>query len=749
MCILTALAVLIAVPVRSQPTTPNLLSNGGFEEVGENGMPLGWSNWLTELPEPGCISLDDTCAHSGRRSLRLSHRNAGSYSMMQQQVDFAPDRFYVATAWIRGEDIQPGAGAMLARLYLGNEGGGTFKASRPFAGTFDWTYIEIGPFPANERTWLSVIVYLHQSTGTVWFDDLAFHEVTEADLARLAQQRARDRALDDLAAVQAAAKECGAPELLPEIEALRERLVAASDLPTALNARQGPPYFPLHTDVYRLMAKLNRAAWKAEAPDVYARWAHPYSEVAPLLPAGPEERGPGPLELLRGEQEPACVRLTNLTEETQSVEVSVAKSLPAEALTWRLLRYVPTAEVLIIGDPLPRIGTGHGPVTVELPPGMTQDLWLMLDGAALEPGRHRTEMEVSCGRERQTLPLTARVHHLALPQMLDIHTFAYDYTTWELLQGRIPQSRADLRAHHINTYVIHGAFTPWPTFGEAGEWQGLDWKELDAQIALHPGAKCLLLWPGLELANRVNRLRPPNGPEYPAPEWRPHVERWAEELAQGMAERGFGFGDWALYLVDEPSADRAAMVRTVGEAVRAADPRIRLFENPYGAATPADMELMAPVVDIWCPSLDTAKDDRLAFCRETADEVWMYQVLGKSSSPLRAFRLAFWEAFVKDLRGFGFWDYADAGGSVWDPWDADRHDYAVVYDGDETELIPSKRWEAYRDGAEDHALLTLLAERPGWDRSRVAALAQEAVESGDAATLAALRRRAFAELTGD
>ncbi|MBM3501174.1 MAG: DUF4091 domain-containing protein, partial [Armatimonadetes bacterium] len=662
---------------------------------------------------------------------------------------FAPQRHYVVTGWIKGDDIQPGAGAMLARLYIGKEGGGTFKVSRTFSGTFDWSYIEIGPFPVEERTWVTLIPYLHQSTGTVWFDDLRLREVTAADLARLAQQRARDRALDDLAAVQAAAQQLGAEALLPDLAALRERLVVAEDLPTSLDARRGPPYFPLHAEVFGLMARVNRAAWGKTVPTVCARWADPYSDVTPLLACGPAKRGQQMVQLLRGETEPTCLRLTNLTETTQCVEVSLAGRLPLEAFTWRLLHYVPTADGLIIGDPLVKVGSGAGPVEVELTPGLTQDLWLMIDAAAQRPARHRMEVSVEAAGTRFSLPLTVHIHDIGLPDELAIHTFAYDYTTWDLVKDRIPQSRADLRAHRINTYVIHGVFTPWPTFTEAGEWQGLDWTGLDAQIELHPGAKCFLLWPGMEIGDRVNQVAPKGGPAYPSAEWRAHVERWAKELAEGMAERGFGYDHWALYIVDEPSGDRAELAAIVGELVHAADPRIRIFENPYGAATPADMELMAPVVDIWCPSLDTAKDERLAFCRETAEEVWMYQVLGKSSSPLRAFRLAFWEAFVKDLRGFGFWDYADCGGSVWDPWDADRHDYAVVYDGDETELIPSKRWEAYRDGAEDHALLTLLAAQPGWDRQRASDLARQAVEAADAATLAAVRRQALTGLTRD
>jgi len=118
----------------------------------------------------------------------------------------------------------------------------------------------------------------------------------------------------------------------------------------------------------------------------------------------------------------------------------------------------------------------------------------------------------------------------------------------------------------------------------------------------------------------------------------------------------------------------------------------------------------------------------------------MYQVLGKRSHPLDTYRLAFWEAYVKELGGYGFWDYADCRGSVWDAYDHPRHDYAVVYDGDESELTPSKRWEAYREGAEDFAMLAMLAQRPGWNREKVAKLAQEVLDIPDAQLIDEARR---------
>ncbi len=749
------LSILPPLVALSQEESPNLVFNGSFERVNERGLPEGWSNWLKKLPEPNCITVDDSVAHSGERSLKISHRKPTSYSMMTRRVEFEPHRHYVITGWIKGENIKPGDGAMLARLYIGKEGGSTFKCSRTFSGAFDWRFIEIGPFDVGDRTWVSMIPYLHHSTGTVWYDDITMRLVTQADLDRRAQKRARDRLLNDLARVYLVAQESDDAEVLAQEKTLRERVQKTDDLPTSFKTRNGPPYFPLHTEVYKLMAQANRTLWKdmKAVPAVVARWTEPFAEAEPLDVARPGSVDvPWTIEMLKGELDQACVRLTNVTEEEQTLSLRLTDlktkegvALEAERITWRELRYVETRDGRVIDDPMPRIATGCGPVEVMLAPGITRDIWVMVDSEGVEAGQYKGSLEVCTGQDTQSLSIETIVHPLHFPEQVPIHTFAYAYTTWGLLSGRTEMSRADLRAHRVNTYVIHGGFTPWPTFDDKGQWQGLDWSKMDQQISLHAGAKCLLLWPGLEIGDRLKKLAPDGGPEYPSDLWKEFASRWAKELAAGMSERGFGYGQWALYLVDEPSGRRAEIARTVGEAVHAADPKVRIFENPYGAATDRDMRHMAPVTDIWCPALNTTKDQRLEFCRETAQEVWTYQVLGKTSDPLRAYRAAFWECFAKDLRGHGFWDYADCGGSAWDAFDNDRHDYAVVYDGAEDELIPSKRWEAYREGAEDFALLSMLRDRGAGQTAQ--SLAAAVVADPRPSTVRAARQQAIRALT--
>lgn len=236
--------------VAQEEQAPELVFNGGFERVDANGMPEGWGNWLKKLPEPNCITVDDTVAHSGKRSLKINHKKATSYSMMTRRVEFEPQKDYIITAWIKGEDIKPGDGSMLARLYIGKEGGNTFNGSKAFSGTFDWRFIEIGPFEVGNRTWVDLIPYLHRATGTVWFDDLGMRLMTQTDLDRRAQQRGRNRLLDDLDRVLLVAQEGGNTEALAKEKALRERVRKASDLPTSLETRAGPPYFPLHSEIW-------------------------------------------------------------------------------------------------------------------------------------------------------------------------------------------------------------------------------------------------------------------------------------------------------------------------------------------------------------------------------------------------------------------------------------------------------------------------------------------------------------------
>ena len=71
-----------------------------------------------------------------------------------------------------------------------------------------------------------------------------------------------------------------------------------------------------------------------------------------------------------------------------------------------------------------------------------------------------------------------------------------------------------------------------------------------------------------------------------------------------------------------------------------------------------------------------------------------------------------WWAFKNGLTGAGFWVYADSGRSSWHDFGKTMGYYGAVYgfafsplDTREEHIIPSRRWEVWREGVEDYQYL--------------------------------------------
>ena len=145
--------------------------------------------------------------------------------------------------------------------------------------------------------------------------------------------------------------------------------------------------------------------------------------------------------------------------------------------------------------------------------------------------------------------------------------------------------------------------------------------------------------------------------------------------------------------------------------------------------------------------------------KERGKQVWAYAAVGggKAGDPARFYRAQAWEAFALGVSGFGFWAYADVGqsGTAWNDTDDVRPDYAVIYEG-HPGIISSKRWEAWREGVQDFALLSaaLANARTETERKAVNTLAAEGRQAlGDSARFVKIRRKLFelasARGTGD
>jgi hypothetical protein len=176
----TGLAAVDATAVSqaaAEAATVNLLDNGGFED-GAFAPDVAPPPWVTaEYSPSGTLRWDDTVAHSGTKSVRIEASEANDLSF-RQNVEVRPNTFYVASTWVRTQDVahaveSADVGANICLF-------GTWDHSIPLLGTNDWTKIEIF-FSSGDRTAVEICLRLGYwsgtTTGTAWFDDVQLTEL--------------------------------------------------------------------------------------------------------------------------------------------------------------------------------------------------------------------------------------------------------------------------------------------------------------------------------------------------------------------------------------------------------------------------------------------------------------------------------------------------------------------------------------------------------------------------------------------
>jgi hypothetical protein len=173
-------------------------------------------------------------------------------------------------------------------------------------------------------------------------------------------------------------------------------------------------------------------------------------------------------------------------------------------------------------------------------------------------------------------------------------------------------------------------------------------------------------------------------------------------------------------------------------------------------ATPDELRALQPLLSLAIVERRTLTRNAawIASAQRQGVTVWTYDVPApsKASSPGSTYRLLPWEAWARGLQGCGFWAYGDTGlrsADAWNDFDGRRWDFAVVYGETGSPrgllgegLAPSKRWQAFRIGIQDTALLTdALQRRPDLRAAILHALSGDSSFDPDALRRRILSRR--------
>lgn len=524
-------------------------------------------------------------------------------------------------------------------------------------------------------------------------------------------------------------------ELFAAVRALEADSRAAGDDVTTrltqIKARlESPPFVYDVAAIHRVTDELYalRGRRLARQHTVRLDWAvaNPMDQITPLTTLPDPSERPSAIELRswQGEFEAAAVTLLNCGETALSVQARLtplraANGLrsPAEA-SFTLRQAVPAQSRFLgpVGDALVKLGDGF-----RLGAGRTGQLWLTFHNPSLTPGTYAFEMQVqyaasgSAAPVRTVIPGRIIVEPLALPSRPTMQTCNWAYVGRSPITAAAAQEAVgDLSAHYVNVAVLVEEEIPFPRLGADGRLQ-LDYDAHLRALQRYTNAEQYLFAWGLSRANpNFNGFPPPLSPA-----WKALMTEWLRGWVRVLQEHGVGYERFAMYPFDEYIGDKFFdLARFINQEV---DGRIRVYANSRGSADGSQMERVAPYVSVWgLPDKPLTHKQAPAEKRLRSNaEVWTYAAAGpgKANPPYAYYRLQAWRAFARGDRGGGFWAYADQQKTVrsWDDLYRKGGPYGAVYgtegapvDSPDERIIPSRRWEAWRDGVEDYEYLVRL-----------------------------------------
>jgi hypothetical protein len=490
--------------------------------------------------------------------------------------------------------------------------------------------------------------------------------------------------------------------LRTKFENLENKLNAAGNIPDSGNLQAfEDSLFAVHAQL--LGARFNQ--------QVVIWDGNPWAVFTPVDSPRPEEllKKELVLDVMRGGTTSDAIGIANSSTGLQKVHVAVQfgpEIGKPPYVTIREARPVVLADAGVKADPLVAIADGG----ILLKSGESRQLWITVKGNS-DPGTYLAQLTVSLpgtGSPVIVIPLRFKVWSAKFPARQTVRVNTWSYLNWRPIKDIQRLAIDDLRAHHVNVFVLHPSQIPWPGRGinASGLGGAPDFTAFDRIIQLHQGAEKYLFYLAF---NNDHFVRLIGNEKFMSSEWNDLFKKWIAVWSAHLNTLGIKFEQFAFYPYDEPKNEAEAKVlSSVSGLIKEVDKRLQVYTTigKLNGLNNYSIEELKKYVDIFQVNELDLGNTRLSMLKNPGKEIWCYSGGGKKADPFRQYRLQAWKAFKYGATGIGFWAYADTGstGTAWDDSDGNRPDYAVIYEG-ENGIVSSKRWEAWREGVEDYELL--------------------------------------------
>lgn len=416
------------------------------------------------------------------------------------------------------------------------------------------------------------------------------------------------------------------------------------------------------------------------------------------------EAAPPNVTMVGNEYESSAVTLTNRAPFGQDIRVVIPAELRGAVKLFEVPTVLPDATGRPSEDVLIPLNVGN---VVHLGANEARTLWLQFRSHHLKPGTVNASLRfhslISYDKAFE-LPVQIRVAGVRLPDKR-----VYRHCNWLSVPAEGPLREAvlnDALEHGTNVIIIPAVSVQVDANGQP---IGANTQAHDALVKRLNG-KALMLVSGSVGVQWPKDFKPS---EEASREAYANALRW---YAKHVASIGLAFEDFAFYLQDEPGlmgddANYRQWMELV-KRVKSIEPRFQIYANPAGGAFASVLQPIAHLIDIWQPDLHLvrAEPEPLTKLFSTGKHYWHYEAPAdqRNLDPLGFYRAKPWVAFQMGMTGGGYWVYHYS--PMWQPDPGRVVEYGVVYMTDNGP-VPTKRWEASRDGAEDFELLYMLRAR--------------------------------------
>ncbi len=509
------------------------------------------------------------------------------------------------------------------------------------------------------------------------------------------------------------------------------------------------PMTPLEADIFRLQADV----WRAQGKPELRLWdRHRWEPLAPSEEPTTAEPAVVEVAMMSNEYRADVFNITNASDRDRRLSLRIT-GLPGgdnpEWITVHQVEHVGTRWFTSVAAALPEARRSGDGWQIDVPRGMTRQVWIAINRPDLPAGRHEGVVELRSAMGFATdVPVRLRVYPLRFPDRTTLHVGGWSDTNnkrgYGLTLDNYEALEAYLQEHYVNAPWASGAWTRSGHFDDAGRViEAPDTASFDEWVRRWPDCRMYLIFAVVGDSF--------DGAQTGTPEFEGKVGGWARFWAEHMVELGKRPDQLGVLLVDEPhSAEQYRIITAWAEAIEAAAPGIVTWEDPQPQNVEDALLEMFDTLDVICPYRKHVMTrgewytDLLEEMRREGKQIWLYSADGpaRSFDPFSYYLLQEWHVFGLGGMGSCFWSFTDTGRvSCWNEYPATGNGPYCPFYLDDTSVTGAKYMEAIREGIEDFEYLTMLRNRieeleaNGVPAERVAA-ARELLDSAVARVMA-------------